>query len=271
MKPCTTYTYQMQRVPYTTYRPVYRTENYTVPVTTISNDCATGNCASGTCGTASPCSTCPTGTPSSAGCSTCGTNAFPQSPTPAGNFAPTQPNYQSPQPANGTYYEYPATNTPTGTISTQGEYNTSIEPADIAPSLQGISPQSSARPVLDQIRSGQIDYSTDNSRPANYPYITPTVPNIPEKTAQSPVRKDWNYTPVRLASYTSTSATSATPVSQRSVSLHQLKPIQTTQVTQVIPTIPTTQNKPLQLRGSFKPVQRITSQQNGLNGWVEVK
>ena len=44
MKPCTSYTYQVQRVPYTTYRPVYRQETYKVPVTTITNNCATGGC-----------------------------------------------------------------------------------------------------------------------------------------------------------------------------------------------------------------------------------
>jgi len=62
MKPCTSYTTQVQRVPYTTYRPVYRQETYKVPVTTITNNCATGGC--NTCGTAmgaGGCDTCAVG------------------------------------------------------------------------------------------------------------------------------------------------------------------------------------------------------------------
>jgi hypothetical protein len=51
MRPCTDYQWQLQRIPYTTYRPMYQTQNYQVPVTTITNDCATGNCATGNCAT----------------------------------------------------------------------------------------------------------------------------------------------------------------------------------------------------------------------------
>ncbi len=38
MRPCTDYKWQLQRIPYTTYRPVYQTQNYQVPVTTITSD-----------------------------------------------------------------------------------------------------------------------------------------------------------------------------------------------------------------------------------------
>lgn len=57
MRPCTSYSWQLQRKPYTTYRPVYQTQSYRVPVTTITNDCATGNC--------NPCTTC--GVPAATG------------------------------------------------------------------------------------------------------------------------------------------------------------------------------------------------------------
>jgi hypothetical protein len=49
MRPCTDQQWQLQRIPYTTYRPVYQTQNYQVPVTTITNDCGTNQGCS-TCG-----------------------------------------------------------------------------------------------------------------------------------------------------------------------------------------------------------------------------
>jgi len=46
MRPCTDYTWQLQRIPYTTYRPVYQTQQYQMPVTTITSDGgAAGSCA----------------------------------------------------------------------------------------------------------------------------------------------------------------------------------------------------------------------------------
>ncbi len=48
MRPCTDQQWQLQRIPYTTYRPVYQTQNYQVPVTTITNDCGVnGGCSTG--------------------------------------------------------------------------------------------------------------------------------------------------------------------------------------------------------------------------------
>lgn len=78
MRPCTSYSWQLQRTPYTTYRPVYQTQNYKVPVTTISNDCATGGC--------STCSTC--GVPPAGA-----TGVLPQAvPNGTGGFLPANPN-----------------------------------------------------------------------------------------------------------------------------------------------------------------------------------
>jgi hypothetical protein len=49
MRPCTDHQWQLQRIPYTTYRPVYQTQNYQVPVTTVTNDCGV-NQGCTTCG-----------------------------------------------------------------------------------------------------------------------------------------------------------------------------------------------------------------------------
>ena len=235
MRPCTTYTYQMQRVPYTTYRPCYRTETYKVPVTTITNDCCpTGNC--NTCNTS--CNTCVSGMgmPSAAGCATCGPTAANQVPTlgPATNFAPTTSNY-SPTTGNviGTYYEYPAASTPSGTITTEGTYS-SGQPADTVPSLDGINPQSSHRPMLDRLQQAGDNWTTSFGQPSSRP--APNVRSYQENIAQAPIRKEWNYSPVRLASY------------------RQVQP----------------QRESVQITGTFKPA-RESSKTNDLNGWVEIE
>ena len=174
MKPCTTSTSQCQRVPYTTYRPVYRQETYKVNVTTITNDCCPTDtcspCATGTCATG----TCATGT--------CGTGGV-VSPQP--NYAPVP----TPAPQTSTYYETP------GTITTGGSYGsggfTPSVPADQTPSLS--SPTTSQRPVTDRLNSGVVTgYQTS---------IGPTKINIQQTAARSPTREQWSYSPVRLASY----------------------------------------------------------------------
>jgi hypothetical protein len=237
MRPCTTYTYQMQRVPYTTYRPCYRTETYKVPVTTITNDCCPTNSCS-PCDTG--CSTCVTGAAPATvtpGCSTCGPAVANQAPTLAPtNFAPNISNYTpTTGTVTGTYYEYPsATSSPGGTITTEGTYS-SGQPADSVPALDGINPQSSHRPVLDRIQQTGGNWTTSYGQPNSNP--TPNVRSYQEKTAQSPVRKEWSYSPVRLASYTRVQA------EPKRVSV--------------------------QITGTFRPGRTV--QNNNLNGWVEVE
>jgi hypothetical protein len=181
MKPCTTYTYQCQRVPYTTYRPVYRQETYKVPVTTITNDCSTGTC--GPCNTCVPCNTCDT---CDTGCATCATGVA--SPAPQ-NFAPQTP---TPAPISNTYYE-------------QAPSSTSAVPANTSPSLlDGVSsPQALQRPLLDRFgNQTRSNYQTSSPKPVEQPWSSaPATINIDDKTAQSPVRKRWSYSPVRMASY----------------------------------------------------------------------
>ncbi len=199
MKPCTSYTYQVQRVPYTTYRPVYRTQTYKVPVTTITNGCASGTC--GTC----PTGTCGAGSGTVAnfapqtGCSTCGVNNA----VPNQNFSPlSQP---APTPAGSPVPAGSSTRTflvdPANGLSTQGSY-TPI-PADLQPALNGVvNPQTSQRPVLNQFdpTSRARSFNASAPIPAFEQLRQPAVINFDGHTAKNPVRRSWDYTPVRFAS-----------------------------------------------------------------------
>ena len=230
MKPCTTYTYQCQRVPYTTYRPVYRQETYKVPVTTITNDCSTGTCGPCNAPAATGCDTCTSGgfanqTPTLApgnfnpttGSGTTtnfapSTGSFAPSVGGSGtttNFAPQQQFATPPAPATSTYYE----EVPSGTLSPNGATfgsGTRYEvpaPASTTPALQGINPVTSQRPFLDRFNqtSGAANYQAkaqreiEDNAPARF--------NIEDKTAMSPVRKQWGYSPVRTASFTKPTTT----------------------------------------------------------------
>jgi len=203
MKPCTTYTWQTKQVPYTTYRAVYRTENYTVPVTTVSNS--------------GECSTC--GVPAANGCATCnipGTMTSPGAiqPPPAGTAAPT---YGIPQPSSE--YPYPTpTNvmppagtttsimSPGGTISTTGSYGTDPyqtggppTPADRVPSIDSFNPQTRQGPILDMLRGVRTESNTMLNEPRNA--VLPGGVTLDQVNSRGALRRDWGYSPVRLASY----------------------------------------------------------------------
>ena len=196
MRPCTSYTWQMQRVPYTTYRPVYRTENYTVPVTTITNDCATGCCSS-----PSPCAT-----------GTCGGGS--------GTVGNVPTAFGQPQ----SLPQSTSVIAPNGTLGTGGGFqagsSTSTAPADIAPFVNpNLNPQNNQRPIIDRIETLPSTNLTSPSQstiravaPVNNVYPvnpTPAVINAGDFTADaSPIRKKWDYSPVRLASYTATESNS---------------------------------------------------------------
>lgn len=260
MKPCTTYTYQCQRVPYTTYRPVYRQETYKVPVTTITNDCATGNCSTGTCapcnagavggsGTANqvpglgnfgPTPAAGSGTttnfaPTTSFAPSAGSSTTNFAPPSAGsstttNFAPEFVN--PPAPTSSTFFEQ----VPSGTISPSGgatfgsgtRYNAPVPATEPSVNpLQNINPLISQRPFLDRFNKS----SGSNRQASTLREIEDEAParfNINDKTAASPVRKQWGYSPVRTASY----------------------------------------NKPTTTRAQMAPIKR--SRSNELNGWKEV-
>ena len=213
MKPCTTYTYQVQRVPYTTYRPVYRQETYKVPVTTITNDCATGNCSTGTCAPVANNS-----------CSTCG----PGVASPASNFSPgvgTPTPAMAPAPVTNYSYEQP------GALSTGGNFRTGTQAptaADQAPSLNlnGLNPQSSQRPTYNQFNpsAGSQNFKASSPSPVYQQLRQPSVIQYDSgRTASkrmSPIRKDFGYSPIRMASsrqtvqYASQPSTRSTSTSQ---------------------------------------------------------
>lgn len=175
MKPCTSYTYQCQRVPYTTYRPVYRQETYKVPVTTITNDCSTGTC--NTCVSAPA----PTG-----GCDTCTTGAAPMYSTPSNNYGPVP----TPAPQTNTYYESSPNTLSTGNGLTP-------TPADQTPSLNPTSYQQP--PITERINTPVGSGYQASSAPARI--------DIQAIASRSPIRQQWSYSPVRLASYEKPAAT----------------------------------------------------------------
>lgn len=196
MRPCTSYTYQCQRVPYTTYRPVYRQESYKVPVTTITNDCATGNCNTGcnTCNTGVAANQVPNFAPTPASPTT--TN-YPPVVYGAQTYAPAQ-TYTVPPAQTTTHYELPQS----GTIVPGGSYGTPSA-ADSVPSVNSssllngvVNPQSSQRPFLERFNSntsGGLNQASRTNAPARI--------DVDPRTAQSPARKQWNYSPVRMASF----------------------------------------------------------------------
>lgn len=174
MRPCTTYTYQMQRVPYTTQRPVYRTESYQVPVTTITNDCASGNC--------------------NTGCNTCGTS---YQGVPTQGFGPTLAN--------------PQVDSATGTGSNLVTPSFP-DAANQPPSLS--SGTTSRMPVPAGTLTTTARYQSQG-RSAQRPQVA--IPrNLRTETARSasasPVQRDWNYSPVRLASYSESVKPNRVPV-----------------------------------------------------------
>ncbi|MEZ6093282.1 MAG: hypothetical protein R3C03_03445 [Pirellulaceae bacterium] len=169
MKPCTTYTWSQKQVPYTTYRPVYRQETYKVPVSYVTNNCNSCNTCS-TCNVPAVSSTIPTSTVP--GCSTCG---VPNTTIPAYGSS------VAPVPGSTTMIA------PNGTLTTSGGYISAPTPAaaDIPPSID-VNPSSMQRPIIEGLNS-----SSYNPAP------------VYSSASREVVRNQWDYSPVRLASYTS--------------------------------------------------------------------
>jgi hypothetical protein len=208
MKPCTSYTWQMKRVPYTTYRPVYRTESYTVPVTYTSM-------APSPCAPAQPCATCPTMGVAQTGCATCGPNYA--NPVVAGYPMALPPNTLS---TNGNYTSLPTIvesspiyQSSPAAIGSGVPNGATLAPADQVPTLgkpiiidrREIVPDSSSfqAPALTPTNTG-----LQGVRPIRDPHPNlrwdnrPAEPNVEDQTAAAPTRKSWDYSPIRLASHT---------------------------------------------------------------------
>ena len=221
MKPCTTYTYQMQRVPYTTYKPVYRTETYKVPVTTITNDCATGNCSTGCCSSGC-CSSAPAGAPT--GCATCGSAPTATNFAPTQNYAPT-PAYDSGSfpadtapvlaPETGSLNSMHRNSVPSNTLSTDSTFSTrgfNTARADVYPNRN----ERRVTEVAAMQRTGkgnslESEYNNLTRGRSQDRGFTPrksesnrqqAIEQLDNQTASaSPIRREWSYSPVRLASY----------------------------------------------------------------------
>lgn len=170
MRPCTTYTYQMQRVPYTTQRPVYRTETYKVPVTTITNDCATGGC--------------------NTGCDSCGTGGFQGAPVQG--FGPTP---AAPPVSGGSGF---------GSGSDFVTPTFPGEPSSVAPSLNSGGSTSRLQAPRGTLTTTARYNTQERARTSQRPQVS--IPknlrnDVRRSASASPVQRDWNYSPVRLASY----------------------------------------------------------------------
>jgi hypothetical protein len=206
MKPCTTYTWQMKRVPYTTYRPVYRTETFSVPIT------YTAMAAPSACNS---CPTCPTASVPQTGCSSCaptfGSPVITGMPTtlPPATLSTSGSFTLAPQAIQSTPFDQSA---PAATSPYIQENSTAV-PADQVPALgkpiiidrREITPDSSSfqAPALTPSNTGlqgvrpiqdpNPGLRWDNRAPA---------PNLDDQTAAVPTRQRWEYSPVRLASHT---------------------------------------------------------------------
>lgn len=240
MRPCTSYSWQLQRKPYTTYRPVYQTQSYRVPVTTITNDCATGNCNS--------CSTC--GVPAATGniapaaggfVPSTGTAAdgiptlnssnrpyygvYDSYPVPSGYQSYTIPaqssTYANPQAYSGisqySGYSVPTTNVYTPPMPSSLEapqpafdsgYNSGSAPADQTPILNN-NPQSlqnpagSANPAVRSVLSNgqEAQPLLDPTPDQRWDFNVPQLGRPADQSAMNEVQVRWAYTPTNGATY----------------------------------------------------------------------
>ena len=204
MKPCTTSTWRCRRVPYTTYRPVYRTETYRVPVTYT------------TPAPAGPCTSCAVGGMTTGGCASCatgygsmpgGTVVNPNTINVNGTFQPSN-QFNSPTPAN------PGTGVP---ADTQPQINTGNLTRPTNRVMASSKTPPSQVPVYPTVRPEGQQWSTESkvntmddpepNKRWNQPsdqQAAPALLNDDSYTTITPAIRKWDYTPVRTASYTTT-------------------------------------------------------------------
>lgn len=135
-----------------------------------------------------------------------GTSLPPASGAPVLNPPPGAPIYGTPQPSGG--YPYPApgnvvpstgtTFAPSGTLNTGGSFGSSAipTPADTVPALN-VNPQTMQRPILDSLRGANDNGVISPERNA----VLPGGVTLEPVNHRSALRRDWGYTPVRLASH----------------------------------------------------------------------
>lgn len=178
MKPCTTYQMQARRVPYTTYRTVYRTVQHRVPYTVYETSYSTtGSCSS--CGTGSPVSA---------------------------PFQSQSQYYGSPSPSQNYGLN------PSASYSTPANTVPQLNPSEIRPDPEFqrrlvYPPQPEADPAAS--KTGVDAVNSSNTNPVN---VSPPAINMPANPAPvvdqsvgnqtaSLIRGKWGYSPVRHAGY----------------------------------------------------------------------
>lgn len=183
-RPCTTFTWRMKQEPFTTFRPVYRTETFRTPVTFTS---------------AAP-----------AACNTC---AIPQTVnSPIIQSPPSQQSViQTPPTSGGTYYQtIPGGGSgaqPTPTFGGEGS-GARTSPADTVPSLLGAPASNGASYWPTQINTQPTSIGRQLPSPTQpVPAVqwnnnaTPQLQNPFNRTTSKPATERWGYSPVKLASY----------------------------------------------------------------------
>lgn len=169
-RPCTTYSWRMKQEPFTTYRPVYRTETYQVPVTYTTPAPAIQ---------AAP------------ACNTCAMPAIQTTPV-------STPYYQTTPAATGVTYEP----TPATGSTVPAEQRPSLNLQDLQNSGNDGSTSRTYWPT--QINSQPA--TTTNYSPVRDPnpsdrWNNNSAPQLLNQSAAAPSVERWSYSPVKLASY----------------------------------------------------------------------
>lgn len=216
MKPCTSYTWQARRVPYTTFRPVYSVINVAKPCTTTCNSCPT----------AAP--TVVRSPVTSSGCSGCGNPSYSYTQPSYATPSYTTPSYATP--TNQTvqpYYGTPATTAPatvpvnpTPATATPADQAPILDPGGIQSGLQG-SNTPSFKLTPNDVKPASRNQTPAFGRPMTAPQENDVVVPVPDpdadqqgirpiepapqlldprdKTASSPVRRPWTYSPIKVS------------------------------------------------------------------------
>ncbi len=152
-QPCTSYTYQARRVPYTTFRPVYTTEPVTpaVPTAPVAS-----------LGYAAPASY---AAPATTGCTGCSAAATSWTPTPSTSAQPYYSTPESTTPSAGATPWEPVQPTPSAVPADGGNQpRANGDPANQPPRIPpSIDPEVNATSSLRTIPSIQRQYAVDSS------------------------------------------------------------------------------------------------------------
>ena len=187
-RPCVSYQTVTRRVPYTAYRTVYRTETYRVPVT-YNTPAPAAAPACSTCSAAPFPNTFASSTPTNGGLlgdgSQLGRVAQPQ------NYGST---FSNPTPA-GAANSAPSLN--------QGDVNGAAIQGGLDNEVNRIEPESDPNAGVD-LNGASGAKASMKRQPANQWHSHPQTIGTNERTAEAPLRRNFEYKDVYLASYQTT-------------------------------------------------------------------